>query len=161
MGLRGAYYDHLAERKEALKSVHPDKTPMEILKLARNECPTQLYGRYMVLSVQLYLAQSHKNGEMLQFPLLGTQFLLRWRAHPDRVASIKGMTKSELSRRRLKVQKSGEGEQGETPNGESANGESANGESANGESANASGSGDAPNGGNDSGDAPSGGSSGA
>ena len=28
---------------------------------------------------------------------------LRWRDHPDRVSSIKNMSKSELSRRRLKV----------------------------------------------------------
>lgn len=35
-----------------------------------------------------------------------SQILLRWRSHPERVSSIKGMSNSELSRRRLKVRHS-------------------------------------------------------
>ena len=100
--MRDVYWKHIAEAQERLKDQNPEDTKKEILAKARKEHQPEY-----IIQFDIGLMEKFPNCPFIIKPFFKATscpviaFQPRWIEHPERVAHMKNLTKSELSRRRL------------------------------------------------------------
>ena len=105
-GMRSVYWDHIKEAQARLSESDSSLSKTRVLELAREEWGPKVLNRFKVQNPLIIDAVSDVSHWIWKIPVCGTTvkyciLTLRWKTHPARIANMKNLSRSELSRRRL------------------------------------------------------------